>query len=214
MRHCSPVLLLRAGSSRGLPHTPLKDECLYFFRRENLSLVIQYIWFSDCSKPPSAFQFLIKKWLSLTFSHTTECSQEEAHELLILIHGSLVQVGPAQLPNLLESSTSLYHNNYTFKYSLKIPQARDLYLHGRVQAFICLYHLIFLLSLCMQDGHIKLCVFGKFFQSWVKNLRKLKITKKAPWSFKNLRNDSITTPDKNWSLDHLLQHDCAWWSAL
>lgn len=111
------VLLLRAGSSSEVPNTPLKDEFLYFFRRDNLSLVIQYIRFSDCSRPPSAFQFLIKKQLSSTFTHTTECSQG-ARGLHILRNGSLVQGGLAHPPNVLESSTSLYQSNYTFKYSL------------------------------------------------------------------------------------------------
>lgn len=47
------------------------------------------------------------------------------------------------------------------------------------------------------------------FRTGLRISEKLKIIKIVPWSFKNLRNDYVTTPAKNWSLDHLLQHDCA-----
>lgn len=106
-------------------NTPFKMNFFSFSTRENLSLVIQYIQLSDCLKLPFAFQFIIKNAFSPLF-HTQGAHKE--HKLHIVINGSLVQAGPTPLPNFLESSISLYQNNYlshyTFKYSLKTTQEK------------------------------------------------------------------------------------------
>lgn len=136
---------------------------------KNLSLVIQSIWFSDCSKPPSAFQFLFRNGFPHLFTHHS-AHKEVAHKLHILINGSLVQVGQAHLPNLLASSTSLYQNNTHLNILLTLFKLEtSLWWQSAGTHLPVSFNIP---PLCMQDGHIKLCVFGKFFQSWSKNLRK------------------------------------------